>query len=108
MATAPPAQGDTAAPKPDAAKAKEPVPYLVFECPSGTLKAVDQVTFVGRWSALDRNEARWKAVDSDDELAERVRSEEPGKGGVYLLAVAERNAQIEHTVEEVVKTTVRR
>lgn len=94
-------------PTPAAPKPQESTSYLVFEAPGEKLGKGDTLTFVARVSAHDKKLARWAAVDKTPELAERVESED-GKGGVWLLAVAERNAQPEMTVEEVVKTAVRR
>lgn len=82
--------------------------YLVFEAGSEEMKEGDTLTFLGRFIAPDKQQARWKAVDAHPELAKRVQVKEGEKGGVFLLAVAERMASPERTAEEVIETKVRR
>lgn len=106
--SAPKAEKDSAAAS-SAPAAKAAIPYLVFESPTPELVPGATVKFLGRFTAENKTDARWAAVDADPTLAERV-SVPAGstEGGAFLISVSERMAQVERTVEEVVETKVRR
>lgn len=99
-------------PKPDDAKkrasGRDEKAYLVFELDAPEWTPETNIKFVAEVNATSSKDARWAGVDTDPRLQAAVKVKEGERGGVYMAAIATRNATVELTREEIVESSVRK
>lgn len=102
------AQREKATPAKSRAHGRDEKEYLVFEVDGPEWTPEAKIKFVAMVPAGSPKDARWGAVDKTERLQGPVKVKAGEEGGVYMVAVAARNATIELTREEIVESSVRK